>query len=79
MGYLREYLAFASAELGPVMSTRLGNALRAAQSYPGGDERWDWMPSSGGHACAYSVRTAPEIRSTRPGHRWTSRQASATR
>jgi hypothetical protein len=40
MGYLREYLAFVPAELGPVMPTHLGNALRAAESYPGGDERW---------------------------------------
>lgn len=33
MGYLREYLAFAPAELGPVLPTRLGNTLRAAESY----------------------------------------------
>lgn len=49
MGYLREYLAFAPAELGPVMPTRLGNALRAGESYPGDDERWGldavfWWP-----------------------------------
>jgi hypothetical protein len=49
MGYLREYLAFAPAELGPVMPSRLGGALRAAESYPGGDERWGldavfWWP-----------------------------------
>jgi hypothetical protein len=49
MAYLREYLAFAPAELGPVMPTRLGNALRAAESYPGDDERWGvdavyWWP-----------------------------------
>jgi len=49
MRYLREYLAFAPAELGPVVPTRLGNALRAAESCPGGDERWGldavfWWP-----------------------------------
>jgi hypothetical protein len=49
MGYLRGYLAFAPAELGPVMPTRLGNALRAAESYPGDAERWGldavfWWP-----------------------------------
>jgi hypothetical protein len=49
MGYLREYLAFAPAEFGPVMPTRLGNALRAAESYPGDGERWGldavfWWP-----------------------------------
>ena len=49
MGYLREYLAFAPAELSPLMPTRLGNALRAAESYPGDDERWGldavfWWP-----------------------------------
>jgi hypothetical protein len=49
MGYLRDYLAFAPAELGPVMPTRLGNALRAAESYPGDAERWGldaafWWP-----------------------------------
>ena len=38
--YLREYLAFAPAELGPVMPTGLGSALGAAESCPGGDERW---------------------------------------
>ena len=37
VGYLREYLAFAPAELGSVMPTRLGNALRATESYQGGD------------------------------------------
>jgi hypothetical protein len=40
MGYLREYLAFAPAELGDVLPTRLGNTLRAAESYPGDSERW---------------------------------------
>ena len=49
LGYLREYLAFAPAEPGPVMPTRLGSALRAAESYPGSDERWGldavfWWP-----------------------------------
>ena len=49
MRYLREYLAFAPAELGPVVPTRLGNALRAAESYPGSDEGWGldavfWWP-----------------------------------
>lgn len=49
MGYLREYLAFAPAELGLLMPTRLGNALRAAESYPGDNERWGldavfWWP-----------------------------------
>jgi len=48
-GFLRCYLAFAPAELGPVMPTRLGNALRAAESYPGDSERWGidaafWWP-----------------------------------
>jgi hypothetical protein len=49
MGYLREYLAFAPAELGAVLQTRLGNTLRAAESYPGDPERWGldavfWWP-----------------------------------
>jgi hypothetical protein len=49
LGYLRGYLAFAPAELGPLMPTRLGNSLRAAESYPGDDERWGldavfWWP-----------------------------------
>lgn len=49
MGYLREYLAFAPAELGAVLPTRLGNTLRAAESYPGDPERWGldavfWWP-----------------------------------
>jgi hypothetical protein len=49
MAYLREYLAFAPSELGPLMPTRRGNALRAAESYPGGCERWGldavfWWP-----------------------------------
>ena len=79
MGYLREYLAFAPAELGPVMPP-----VSAAPSAPrsptkGGDERWGLDAVFCGHACACSFRTAPGIRSTRPGHRWTSRQASATR
>lgn len=49
LGYLREYLAFAPAEFGPVLPTRLGNTLRAAESYPGDGERWGldaafWWP-----------------------------------
>jgi hypothetical protein len=49
MGYLREYLAFAPAEFGDVLPTRLGNTLRAAESYPGDGERWGldaafWWP-----------------------------------
>lgn len=52
--YLRGYLAF-PAPLGenldkePVLPTRLGNALRAAEAYPGDPERWGldavfWWP-----------------------------------
>ena len=49
MGYLRQYLAFPPAELGDVLPTRLGNTLRAAESYPGDGERWGldavfWWP-----------------------------------
>jgi hypothetical protein len=49
MGYLRQYLAFAPAEPGAVLPTRLGNTLRAAESYPGDSERWGldavfWWP-----------------------------------
>jgi hypothetical protein len=49
MRQLREYLAFAPSEAGPVMPTRLGNVLRAAEFYPGDDERWGldavfWWP-----------------------------------
>jgi hypothetical protein len=49
MGYLREYLAFAPAELEVMLPTRLGNTLRAAESYPGDGERWGldavfWWP-----------------------------------
>lgn len=49
VGYQREYLAFAPAELGAVLPTRLGNTLRAAESYPGDPERWGldavfWWP-----------------------------------
>jgi hypothetical protein len=49
MGYLRQYIAFAPAELGDVLPTRLGNTLRAAESYPGDGERWGldavfWWP-----------------------------------
>jgi hypothetical protein len=49
MGYLREYLAFAPAELGDVLPTSLGNTLRAAESYSGDSERWGldtafWWP-----------------------------------
>jgi hypothetical protein len=49
MGYQRQYLTFAPAELGDVLPTRLGNTLRAAESYPGDKERWGldavfWWP-----------------------------------
>jgi hypothetical protein len=49
MGYLSWYLAFAPAELGSVLPTRLGNTLRAAESYSGDGERWGldavfWWP-----------------------------------
>lgn len=48
LGYLRSYLAF-PAEPTPVLPTQLGNALRAAESYPGDGERWGldaafWWP-----------------------------------
>jgi hypothetical protein len=48
LGYLRGYLAF-PPEPSPVLPTRLGNALRAAESYPGDDQRWGldavfWWP-----------------------------------
>jgi hypothetical protein len=48
LGYLRSYLAF-PPEPSPVMPTRLGNALRSAESYPGDEERWGldavfWWP-----------------------------------
>jgi hypothetical protein len=48
LGYLRGYLAFPPAP-SPVLPTRLGNALRAAESYPGDEERWGldavfWWP-----------------------------------
>jgi len=47
MGYQRLYLAFPPQS--PVMPTRLGNALRAAESYPGDEQRWGidavfWWP-----------------------------------
>ena len=49
MGHLRSYVGFAPAEIGPVMPTRLGNVLKAAESYPGDQERWQldaafWWP-----------------------------------
>jgi hypothetical protein len=41
LGFLRRYLAFPDSEVEPeVLPTRLGNALRAAESYPGDPERW---------------------------------------
>jgi hypothetical protein len=48
-GYLSRYLAFAPAELGAMLPTRLGNTLRAAESYSGDGERWGldavfWWP-----------------------------------
>ena len=48
LGYLRGYLAF-PPEPSPVLPTRLGNALRAAESYPGDEQRWGldavfWWP-----------------------------------
>jgi hypothetical protein len=47
-GYLCSYLAFPPAP-SPVLPTRLGNALRAAESYPGDEARWGldaafWWP-----------------------------------
>jgi hypothetical protein len=48
VGYQRFYVAFA-ADLDQVLPTRLGNALRAAESYAGDDQRWGidavyWWP-----------------------------------
>jgi len=48
LGYLHGYLAF-PPDPDPVLPTRLGNALRAAESYPGDKERWGldaafWWP-----------------------------------
>ncbi len=48
LSYQRSYLSFAPAPA-PVMPTRLGNALRAAEAYPGDEERWGldavfWWP-----------------------------------
>ena len=45
--YLRFYLGYAPT--GEVLPTRLGNVLRAAESYPGDDQRWQldavfWWP-----------------------------------
>jgi hypothetical protein len=47
-GYQRSYLAFPPPPAA-VLPTRLGNALRAAESYPGDDQRWGldavfWWP-----------------------------------
>src|SRR5262249_8893760 len=47
LGYLHGYLAFPPD--GEPLPTRLGNALRAAESYPGDKERWGldaafWWP-----------------------------------
>jgi hypothetical protein len=47
-GYQRLYTAF-PADAAMIMPTRLGNALRAAESYPGDEERWGidsgfWWP-----------------------------------
>ncbi|MGH3209391.1 MAG: hypothetical protein ACRDNO_16685 [Trebonia sp.] len=48
LAYLRGYLAF-PPEPSPLLPTRLGNALRAAESYPGDEQRWGldavfWWP-----------------------------------
>jgi len=48
LGYLHGYLGF-PPEPAPLLPTRLGNALRAAESYPGDAERWGidaafWWP-----------------------------------
>jgi hypothetical protein len=47
-GFQRSYTAFPAAPA-PVLPTRLGNALRAAESYPGDQQRWGidavfWWP-----------------------------------
>jgi hypothetical protein len=53
LGVLHSYLAFPppemQAQLGPLLPTRLGNTLRAAEVYPGDPERWGidapfWWP-----------------------------------